>query len=131
LVIILCSGSGCSRSDPVAELQRAVDKYRASLKAVPPGVNPPSDFELDVRRTDSLITPYVGTVSYSIDMGVRIQCRVSFAYRDKRWAAEDVGGELHDQAQLESALYILQTHERPFTSQAQQELQQWQAALGK
>jgi hypothetical protein len=54
------------------------------------------DFDFDIKKTDSVVTPYVGIVDYHIDwccngnkVGVQ-DLRVTYAYQEGTWVFKDV-----------------------------------------
>jgi hypothetical protein len=96
LVAVLIAVSGCERppnnvvekhkstktSDPVAELKRVMERYEPTsfdkerdLKA--------SDFSFDVRKTDSLVSPYIGVIKYRYSAAGWVTAH--FLYQDNRW----------------------------------------------
>lgn len=128
LSAIICVASGCSPSDPVAELQKAIERYRTVSTAA-------RDFRHDVRKTDSLVSPYVGTVVYTYEWKDEqgkvigsVECTASFAYQDKHWVGKhiDVAVSAFDDNDRKS-LRDLDFQQ----SQEPKEVTQWQDALSK
>ena len=130
LAVILCAVSGCSRSNPVAELQQAIEKYRAISKTA-------RDFQFDVRKTDSVVSPYVGTIDYTLDWNNeegkpigRVKCAASFAYQQGKWIAKNVVGVVVEAVVSSDKEPDLESWGAVFeVLQAPKEVRQWQDAL--
>src|ERR1041384_4207983 len=73
---------------PVDELKGIVELHRKENNSVNLMYK---DYSYDVRKTDSLVSPYAGVVTYS-DAGPPMNgpdYEVTFAYQDRRWVAKD------------------------------------------
>src|SRR5207245_144054 len=68
---------------PVEELKGIVELHRIDNEALR------RDYSYDVRKTDSLVSPYVGIVSYSFNLPNERDYEVTFAYQDQRWVAKN------------------------------------------
>lgn len=101
-------------SDPVAELKAAMNVF-ATRSTVTDG-HKATDYSFDVKKTDSLVSPYAGTVEYwlsryeeSAHKWPDSKVTVSFAYQENKWVVKRVcsdtqyhleddptGGKSHD-----------------------------------
>jgi hypothetical protein len=94
--IILLATYGCGKSnsvtrifsqpDPVEDLKRAMNSFAKQTSA--------TNFAYDVSKTDSLVSPYVGTITYTYfaepaqKPGDRLpdqDMTATFAYQEKKW----------------------------------------------
>jgi len=93
LMPVLCTAMmftmGCKRaavSDPVADLNAAAKRLRQPPKGLTYG-----DVRVDVRRTDSLVSPYAGTVAASLIAELspghfsETKFVLSLDYREGKW----------------------------------------------
>ena len=87
-------------SDPVADLKETMKLFdRARVEA---DVKPvASDYSFNVEKTDSLVSPIVGTVVYFLDVKVN----ASFAYQNGRWVVKRVCATLPSVASMPERSY--------------------------
>jgi hypothetical protein len=92
--------TGCTKApdNAVKELEGAMKAFAAQATKWPrdgeirvlygyPAVAVLTNFTFDVRKTDSLVSPYLGIVKYTLD-GEPIEAL--FAYQDKQWILKDL-----------------------------------------
>ena len=89
LGIILFMGASCDRfqKNPATELKQIVGLYQND-----PLNKGNSNCSFDVRKTDSLVSPYTGIVTYSTPRTKTAddEWEVSFAYQEKKWVLKGI-----------------------------------------
>lgn len=89
---------GCNRSqekpaasDPVSELKQVMQLFAAKSAA--------TNYSFDVTKTDSIVSPYAGTVEYFIHLkgggnlpsdDYDLRFRPSFTYQEKKWVLKKI-----------------------------------------
>ena len=81
-------GCGSSEAKIVAELKEIVALHQK-------GANGGKNYQFDVKKTDSLVSPYTGVVTYLEKYSVTNQApngkvypEISFSYQDRAWVAK-------------------------------------------
>lgn len=75
-------------SDPTEQLKGIVEGYQKHWSSI----SKISDFSYDVRKTDSLVSPYLGTLHFREDRGTASEqeYEVVFVYQDKKWVVKQM-----------------------------------------
>ena len=108
LIIVLCAAFGCSRSNPAGELKHAMELFATDAshhyrlhenESLNELAVKPINLSFDVIKTDSIVSPYMGTVKYIYHFphaekpGEQIpdeEMTATFAYQEKKWVVKSI-----------------------------------------
>jgi hypothetical protein len=84
VLAVVCSGLvGCDRfkHDPLAEMKEIIENHAKKTHLAN------TDLSFDVKKTDSLVSPYTGTATCS---NPEFKWEVSFVYQENKWLLKSI-----------------------------------------
>ena len=140
-----------ARAEPnaLAKLKQAVEQFQKSSAALAEGLEfgHVSNFQIDAKKTDSLLSPYAGKVLYTkksiyatgLSSNDEVRCTASFEYQKNQWVAVKVEADItiipsREEGRLGEGLDAL--HEMDWKNYGKlpcenKELDQWRSVLSK